>query len=130
MKIRRDRGVTPHAETHWRHLTLPTDPAAIDALVLGTSAARTLRDDPGARRWTPPHDGTGTATQEAVALTEIPRQPRDRPWGSLPRRAGLRANRLKGRHQGPVGLTNKTRTRRTFISPLAPNGKYDDNFLP
>ena len=46
-QIRHDRGVTPRNKAYFRHLTLPTDPAVIDALVHGTSDLLTLLDDVG-----------------------------------------------------------------------------------
>jgi hypothetical protein len=48
-QIRHDRGVTPQSKAHFRNLTLPTDPAVIDALVRGTTAALTLLDKLGAK---------------------------------------------------------------------------------
>ena len=47
-QIRHDRGVTPQSEAYFHHLTLPADPAVIDALVRGTSDLLTLLDDVGA----------------------------------------------------------------------------------
>ncbi len=46
-QIRHDRGVTSRAKAYFRHLTLPADPAVIDALVRGTSGRLTLLDDIG-----------------------------------------------------------------------------------
>ena len=46
-RIRRDGGVTPQSQAHFRRVTLPTDPAVIDALVRGTSAALRMLDDVG-----------------------------------------------------------------------------------
>jgi hypothetical protein len=46
-QIRHDRGVTPQSKAYFRHLTLPTDPAIIDALARGTTAALTLLDEVG-----------------------------------------------------------------------------------
>jgi hypothetical protein len=46
-QIRHDRGVTPQNTAYFRHLTLPTDPALIDALVRGTTLTLTLLDDVG-----------------------------------------------------------------------------------
>jgi hypothetical protein len=46
-QIRHDRGVTSQNTAYFRHLTLPTDPAVIDALVRGTSDRLTLLDDIG-----------------------------------------------------------------------------------
>ena len=46
-QIRHDRGVTPQNKAYFRHLTLPTDPALIDALVRGTTLTLTLLDDVG-----------------------------------------------------------------------------------
>ena len=46
-QIRHDRGVTPRNKAFFRHLTLPTDPAVIDALVRGTSDLLTLLDEVG-----------------------------------------------------------------------------------
>jgi hypothetical protein len=46
-QIRHDRGVTPQNKAYLRYLTLPTDPAVIDALVRGTSAMLTVLDDVG-----------------------------------------------------------------------------------
>jgi len=43
-QIRHDRGVTPQSKAYFRRLSLPTDPAVIDALVRGTSDALTLLD--------------------------------------------------------------------------------------
>ena len=42
-----DRGVTPQNKAYLRHVTFPTDPAMIDALVRGTTAALTLLDEVG-----------------------------------------------------------------------------------
>jgi hypothetical protein len=44
-RIRQDRGVTPQCKAYFPHLTLPTDPALIDALVRGTSDILTLLDE-------------------------------------------------------------------------------------
>ncbi len=46
-QIRHDRGVTPQNKARFRHLTLPTDPAVIDALVRGASDLLTMLDDLG-----------------------------------------------------------------------------------
>jgi hypothetical protein len=46
-QIRYDRGVTPKNKAHLRHLTLPTDPELIDALVRGASAVLTVLDEIG-----------------------------------------------------------------------------------
>jgi hypothetical protein len=46
-QIRHDRGVTPQCKAHFHYLTLPTDPAVIDALVRGTSDVLTLLDEVG-----------------------------------------------------------------------------------
>jgi hypothetical protein len=46
-QIRHDRGVTLQNKAHLRHLTLPTDPAMIDALVRGTSGVLTVLDEVG-----------------------------------------------------------------------------------
>jgi len=46
-QIRHDRGVTPQCKAHYRHVTLPTDPAVIDALVHGTSKVLTLLGELG-----------------------------------------------------------------------------------
>jgi hypothetical protein len=46
-QIRHDRGVTPQSKAHFRHMTLPTDPAMIDALVRGTGDLLTLLDEVG-----------------------------------------------------------------------------------
>ncbi|HEY3848294.1 MAG TPA: hypothetical protein VGL95_14400, partial [Acetobacteraceae bacterium] len=46
-QIRHDRGVTPQNKTYLRYVTLPTDPAMIDALVRGTSAMLTVLDEVG-----------------------------------------------------------------------------------
>jgi hypothetical protein len=46
-QIRHDRGVTPQNKAYLRHLTLPTDPAVIDALVRGTTDLLTLLDEVG-----------------------------------------------------------------------------------
>jgi hypothetical protein len=46
-QIRHDRGVTPQNKAYFRHLTLPTDPALIDALVRGTTLTLTVLDDVG-----------------------------------------------------------------------------------
>jgi hypothetical protein len=44
-QIRHDRGVTPQHKARFRHLTLPSDPAVIDALVRGTSDVLTVLDE-------------------------------------------------------------------------------------
>jgi hypothetical protein len=44
-QIRHDRGVTPQLKARFRHLTLPSDPAVIDALVRGTSDVLTVLDE-------------------------------------------------------------------------------------
>jgi hypothetical protein len=49
-QIRRDRGVTPRSKALFRHVTLPTDPAVIDALVRGTSDLLSLLDEVGGER--------------------------------------------------------------------------------
>jgi hypothetical protein len=46
-QIRHDRGVTPQNRARFRHLTLPSDPAVIDALVRGASDVRSLLDEVG-----------------------------------------------------------------------------------
>jgi len=46
-QIRHDRGVTPQCKAHYRYVTLPTDPAVIDALVRGTSKVLTLLGELG-----------------------------------------------------------------------------------
>jgi hypothetical protein len=46
-QIRHDRGVTPRNKAYFRHVTLPTDPALIDALVRGTTDLLTLLDEVG-----------------------------------------------------------------------------------
>ncbi len=46
-QIRHDRGVTPQNKAYFHEVTLPTDPAVIDALVRGTSDLLTLLDDVG-----------------------------------------------------------------------------------
>ena len=46
-QIRHDRGVTPQNKAYFRHMTLPTDPALIDALVRGTTLTLTVLDDVG-----------------------------------------------------------------------------------
>jgi hypothetical protein len=46
-QIRHDGGVTPQSKAYFHHLTLPTDPAVIDALVRGTSDILTLLDEVG-----------------------------------------------------------------------------------
>jgi hypothetical protein len=46
-QIRYDRGVTPQNLAFLRHMTVPTDPAVIDALVRGTSDLLTLLDEVG-----------------------------------------------------------------------------------
>jgi hypothetical protein len=46
-QIRHDRGVTPRNKAYLRHVTLPTDPAVIDALVCGTSDVLTVLDEVG-----------------------------------------------------------------------------------
>ena len=46
-QIRHDRGVTPRNQAYLRHLTLPTDPTVIDALVRGTSDLLILLDEVG-----------------------------------------------------------------------------------
>jgi len=45
--IRHDRGVTPQNMAFLRHMTVPTDPEVIDALVRGTSDLLTLLDEVG-----------------------------------------------------------------------------------
>ena len=44
VRIRHDRGVTPQCRALFRGVTLPADPAVIDALVRGTSTLLTLMD--------------------------------------------------------------------------------------
>jgi hypothetical protein len=44
-QIRHDRGVTPQSKARFHDVTLPTDPAVIDALVRGTSELLILLDD-------------------------------------------------------------------------------------
>jgi hypothetical protein len=46
-QIRRDGGVTPRNMAQFRRVTLPADPAVIDALVRGTSAALRVLDGVG-----------------------------------------------------------------------------------
>ena len=46
-QIRHDRGVTPQNKAYFRHVTFPTDPAVIDALIRGTSDLLTLLDEVG-----------------------------------------------------------------------------------
>ncbi len=46
-QIRHDRGITPQSTAYFRHLTLPADPALIDALVRGSSDTLTLLDEIG-----------------------------------------------------------------------------------
>jgi hypothetical protein len=46
-QIRHDRGVTPQNTAYLRHLTLPSDPALIDALVRGVSTVLTVLDEIG-----------------------------------------------------------------------------------
>jgi hypothetical protein len=46
-QIRFDRGVTPLNTAYLRHLTLPTDPELIDALVRGTSTVLSVLDEIG-----------------------------------------------------------------------------------
>jgi hypothetical protein len=46
-QIRHDRGVTERNKAYLRYLTLPTDPAMIDALVRGTSELLTVLDEVG-----------------------------------------------------------------------------------
>jgi hypothetical protein len=46
-QIHHDRGVTPKNKAYLRHLTLPIDPAMIDALVRGTSDVLTVLDEVG-----------------------------------------------------------------------------------
>jgi hypothetical protein len=46
-QIRHDRGVTPQSKAYFHNLTLPTDPAMIDALVRGTSDVLTVLDELG-----------------------------------------------------------------------------------
>jgi len=46
-RIRHDRGVTPQCKRHFHYVTLPTDPAVIDALVRGTSKVLSLLDAVG-----------------------------------------------------------------------------------
>ena len=49
-RIRHDRGVTPQNKAYFRHLTLPADPAVIDALVRGASEILTMLDEVGGER--------------------------------------------------------------------------------
>jgi len=46
-QIRHDGGVTSQNKAYLRHLTLPTDPALIDALVRGTSVRLKVLDEVG-----------------------------------------------------------------------------------
>ena len=46
-QIRHDRGVTPQNKAYFTSVTLPTDPAVIDALVRGTSDTLTMLDEVG-----------------------------------------------------------------------------------
>ncbi len=46
-QIRHDRGVTPACKAFFHGVTLPTDPAVIDALVRGVSPVLSLLDDVG-----------------------------------------------------------------------------------
>ena len=46
-QIRHDRGVTPQSEAQFPRVTLPSDPAVIDALVRGTTAALRVLDGVG-----------------------------------------------------------------------------------
>jgi hypothetical protein len=46
-QIRHDRGVTPQNKAYFHHVTLPTDPAVIDALVRGSSDLLTVLDEVG-----------------------------------------------------------------------------------
>jgi hypothetical protein len=46
-QIRHDGGVTPQSKAYFRHMTLPTDPAVIDALVRGSSDALSILDEVG-----------------------------------------------------------------------------------
>lgn len=46
-RIRQDGGITAKCKASFRHLTLPTDPAVIDALVRGMSDVLTVLDDVG-----------------------------------------------------------------------------------
>jgi hypothetical protein len=49
-QIRKDRGITPQNKARFRHLTLPNDPAVIDALVRGTSDVLNLLDEVGGEK--------------------------------------------------------------------------------
>ncbi len=49
-QIRHDRGVTSQNKAYFRHLTLPTDPVVIDALVRGTSDVLTVLDEIGGEK--------------------------------------------------------------------------------
>jgi hypothetical protein len=46
-QIRHDRGVTPRIQAYFHAVTLPTDPAVIDALVRGTSDPLMMLDETG-----------------------------------------------------------------------------------
>ncbi len=46
-QIRHDRGVTPQNKAYFCHVTMPTDPAVIDALVRGVSDLLSLLDEVG-----------------------------------------------------------------------------------
>jgi len=46
-RIRHDRGVTPQSKAYFRHVTLPSVPAVIDALIRGTSDTLTLLEEIG-----------------------------------------------------------------------------------
>jgi hypothetical protein len=47
VQIRHDGGVTPQNTAFFRHVTMPTDPALIDALVRGTTDCLTFLDEVG-----------------------------------------------------------------------------------
>jgi hypothetical protein len=49
-QIRHDRGVTPLNKAYFPHLTLPTDPAVVDALVRGTSAVMIVLEEVGGEK--------------------------------------------------------------------------------
>ncbi len=46
-QIRRDGGVTPQSRAYFPRVTLPSDPAVIDALVRGSTAALRVLDAVG-----------------------------------------------------------------------------------
>ena len=47
--IRNDRGVTPRCKAHFRRVTMPTDPAVIDALIRGAGTLRATPDTAGTK---------------------------------------------------------------------------------